>query len=95
MLALIAQRAPEPVRAAFLAGLRAQGVAEPADPAASPALPRAWSRPDLYAAVFASEVLLTLDVPERAAATVAITTLSVPAAGRRGCPRPESEATQP
>ena len=87
-LALLARQAPSPVRGAFLAGLRAQGVAEPSDPVA-PGLPRAWSRPDLYSAVFAATVLPVLGEPERVAAAEAIATLD---RGRGSRPRPEAEA---
>jgi len=83
VLALLAQRAPHEARAAFLAGLRARGVAEPSDRAVAPTLPRAWSAPALYAAVFTTEVLPVLGEPEQAAAAAAISALSAPVAARR------------
>ena len=75
ILALFARQAPAPVRAAFLAGLRARGVAEPSDPVA-PGLPRAWSRPDIYSAVFSEYVLPLLGEPERVAAQDALSALA-------------------
>ena len=75
-LALLARQVPPPVRAAFLAGLRARGIAEPSDRAVAPALPRAWSAPGIYAAVFTEHVLPVLGEPERAAAQAALDALA-------------------
>ena len=89
-LALLARQAPSPVRGAFLAGLRARGIAEPSDRAVAPALPRAWSAPGIYAAVFTEHVLPVLGEPERAAAVAAISALAGPPQGRARPGKPEA-----
>jgi hypothetical protein len=74
-LSLCAQHAPEAARGRFLDVLRAQGLAEPYDPAAGPGLVRAWRRPDIYVRAFVGHVLDALGGPERVAALEAIATL--------------------